>query len=141
MSYVRAFTICLLLVYFVSAARCHCFDLLNLGQDWSQKADFLKFFSYNITSWLLSRQNVDSFKQEIHLCPCFWLLAVAFSQFGPILFERSLCSLKSTLRWSETKNLKNSIPDNTFFLYLIIMKLCTLKQLENIHQKLKLEFS
>ena len=25
------------------------------------------------------------------------------------------------------------IPDNIFFLYLIIMKLCTLKQLENIH--------
>ena len=28
MSYVRALTICLLLVYFVSAAGCHCFDLL-----------------------------------------------------------------------------------------------------------------
>ena len=27
MSYVRALTICLLLVYFVSAAGCHCFDL------------------------------------------------------------------------------------------------------------------
>ena len=26
MSYVRALTICLLLVYFVSAAGCHCFD-------------------------------------------------------------------------------------------------------------------
>ena len=27
MSYVRALTICVLLVYFVSAAGCHCFDL------------------------------------------------------------------------------------------------------------------
>ena len=27
MSYVRTLTICLLLVYFVSAAGCHCFDL------------------------------------------------------------------------------------------------------------------
>ena len=45
------------------------------------------------------------------------------------------------LRWSETKNLKISNPDNIFFLYLIIIKLCTLKQLENIHQKLRLKFS
>ena len=29
MSYVRALTFCLLLVYFVSAAGCHCFDLLR----------------------------------------------------------------------------------------------------------------
>ena len=29
MSYVRALTICLLLVCFVSAAGCHCFDLLG----------------------------------------------------------------------------------------------------------------
>ena len=41
------------------------------------------------------------------------------------------------LRWSETKKLKISVPDNIFFLYLIMIKLCTLKQLENIHQKLK----
>ena len=46
-----------------------------------------------------------------------------------------------SLRWSETKNLKISTPDNIFFLYLIIIKLCTLKQLEDIHQKLKLKFS
>ena len=39
------------------------------------------------------------------------------------------------------KKLKISIPDNIFILYLIIIKLCTLKQLENIHQKLKLIFS
>ena len=45
------------------------------------------------------------------------------------------------LRWSETKNLKISIPDNIFFLYLIIIKPCTLKYLENIHQKPKLKFS
>ena len=45
------------------------------------------------------------------------------------------------LRWSETKNLKISNPDNIFFFYLIIIKLCTLKHLENIHQKLKLKFS
>ena len=29
MSYVRTLTICLLLVYFVTAAGCHCFDLIN----------------------------------------------------------------------------------------------------------------
>ena len=46
----------------------------------------------------------------------------------------------SELRWSETKNLKISYPDNISFLYLIMIKLCTLKQLENIHQKLKLKF-
>ena len=45
------------------------------------------------------------------------------------------------LRWSETKKLKISIPDNIFFLYLIIIKLCTLKHLKNIHLKLKLIFS
>ena len=44
---------------------------------------------------------------------------------------------RTKLRWSETKNLKISIPDNTFFLYVITIKLCTLKQLENIHQKSK----
>ena len=32
------------------------------------------------------------------------------------------------------------IPDNIFFLYLIIIKLCTLNRLENVHQKLKLIF-
>ena len=46
-----------------------------------------------------------------------------------------------SLRWSETKNLKISNPDNIFFLYLIMIKPSTLKQLENIHQKLKLTFS
>ena len=45
------------------------------------------------------------------------------------------------LRWSETKNFKNSTPDNIFLLYLIIAKLFTLKQLENIHQKSELKFS
>ena len=45
-----------------------------------------------------------------------------------------------TLRLSETKQLKFSTADNIFFLYLIVIKLCTLKQLENIHQKLKLKF-
>ena len=30
MSYVRTLTICLLLVYFVSAAGCHCFDSFTL---------------------------------------------------------------------------------------------------------------
>ena len=49
--------------------------------------------------------------------------------------------VKRKLRWSETKNLKISIPDNIFFLYLIMIKHCTLKQHENIHQKLKLKFS
>ena len=44
------------------------------------------------------------------------------------------------LRWSETKNVKFSIPGNIFFLSRTIIKLCTLKQLENIHQKLKLKF-
>ena len=31
MSYVRTLTICLLLVYFVSAVGCHCFDLDTCG--------------------------------------------------------------------------------------------------------------
>ena len=34
---------------------------------------------------------------------------------------------KTELRWSETKKLKISIPDNIFFLYLIMIKLCILK--------------
>ena len=45
------------------------------------------------------------------------------------------------LRLSETKKIENSVSDNTFFVYLIMIKLCTLKQLENIHQKLKVKFS
>ena len=65
--------------------------------------------------------------------------AHGFSPF--ILVFGSNPKLPSVLRWSETKNLKISIPDNIFFLYLIIIKLCTLKQLENIRQKLKLIFS
>ena len=45
-----------------------------------QKLAFFYFLA-NFTSWLFG-QNVGSFKQEIHLCPCFWLfLAVVFSQF------------------------------------------------------------
>ena len=35
MSYVRTLTICLLLVYFVSAAGCHCFDLAEKLKDFS----------------------------------------------------------------------------------------------------------
>ena len=50
-------------------------------------------------------------------------------------------TLMKLLRWSETKNLKISNPDNIFFLYQIMIKLCTLKHLENINQKLKLKFS
>ena len=57
-----------------------------------------------------------------------------------IIFSNGVM-LHWSLRWSETKKLKISIPDNIFFLYLIIIKLCTLKQLENIHQKLKLIIS
>ena len=56
--------------------------------------------------------------------------------FGPVIKN----FMRGRLRWSETKKLKISIPDNIFFLYLIIIKLCTLKQLENIHEKLKLIF-
>ena len=52
-----------------------------------------------------------------------------------------LLKKKKLLRWSETKKLKISIPDNIFFLYLVIIKFFTLKQLENIHQKLKLILS
>ena len=52
----------------------------------------------------------------------------------------SLSEVSRDLRWSETKNLKISIPDNIFLLSLIIIKLWTLKQLENVHQKLKLKF-
>ena len=33
-----------------------------------------------------------------------------------------------------------ALKDNIFFLSVIIIKLCTLKQLENVHQKLKLKF-
>ena len=47
----------------------------------------------------------------------------------------------SLLRWSETKNLKISNLDNIFFLYLIMIKLCTIEHLKNIHQKLKLKSS
>ena len=42
------------------------------------------------------------------------------------------------LKVVRNKKVKILIPDNIFFLYLIIIKPCTLKQLENIHQKLKL---
>ena len=45
------------------------------------------------------------------------------------------------LKVVRNKKLKILIPDNIFFLYLIIIKLCTLKRLENIHQKLKIKFS
>ena len=44
------------------------------------------------------------------------------------------------LWWSETKHLKISTPDDISLLYPQIVKLCTLKQLENIHQKWKLKF-
>ena len=60
-----------------------------------------------------------------------WLYFARLYQISSVKIE------KHKLRWSETNNLKISNPDNIFFLYLIMIKLCTLKQLENIHQKLK----
>ena len=52
MSYVRTLTICLLLVYFVSAAGCHCVDLyeldgfLGMVDHWSPRLpEILQFFS------------------------------------------------------------------------------------------------
>ena len=54
-----------------------------------QKLAFLNFLA-NFTSWFFW-QNVGSFKQEIHLCPCFWLFwLLYFHTFVQILFERSL---------------------------------------------------
>ena len=46
MSYVRSLTICLLLVYFVSAAGCHCFDLVEKAceLDGSTKITVVKYF-------------------------------------------------------------------------------------------------
>ena len=55
------------------------------------------------------------------------LVTIALAQQNP---DQSL----TLLRWSETEKLKILIPDNIFFLYLIIIKLCTLKHLEHIHQ-------
>ena len=50
---------------------------------------FLNFLT-NFTSWLFL-QNVGPFKQEIHLCPCFWLFwLLYFHNFVQILFEKSL---------------------------------------------------
>ena len=43
---------------------------------------------------------------------------------------------ENRLRWSETKNLKLAIPDNIFFLSLIIIKLCTLKYSPKIEIKI-----
>ena len=54
---------------------------------------------------------------------------------------RVFLTASSCLRWSETKKLKISIPDNICFFCLIIIKLCTFKQIENVHRKLKLKFS
>ena len=52
MSYVRTLTICLLLVYFVSAAGCHCYDLYELDgflcmvDHWSPRLpEILQLFS------------------------------------------------------------------------------------------------
>ena len=47
----------------------------------------------------------------------------------------------SSFKVVRSKKVKISIRDDIIFLYLIIIKLCTLKQLESVHQKLKLKFS
>ena len=47
-------------------------------------------FKANFTSWLFL-QNVGSFKQGIHLCPCFWLFSLLyFYSLVQILFARLL---------------------------------------------------
>ena len=45
MSYVRTLTICLLLVYFVSAARCHCFDFYYIDFFKIQKRSMMTILS------------------------------------------------------------------------------------------------
>ena len=87
------------------------------------------------------REEGKRFKSQIHL------IIISRDCQGPVgsnmicvhLLPQAEFEFKD-LRWSETKNLKISIPDNIFFLSVIIIKLCTLKQLENVHQKLKLKF-
>ena len=51
MSYVRTLTICLLLVYFVRAAGCHCFDLrcVNLNTEaYFPRPGFWSFFEVSV---------------------------------------------------------------------------------------------
>ena len=61
----------------------------NFSQGLSSKVGIFLIFLANFTSWLFW-QNVGSFKQEIHLCPYFWLFwLLYFYNFVQILFERS----------------------------------------------------
>ena len=51
MSYVRALTICLLLVYFVSAVGCHCFDLINHRKSREKLFKWVHQFSWRVWSY------------------------------------------------------------------------------------------
>ena len=82
--------------------------------------------------------------KDLTIAECFiYLLELPLKEAASLLWYfhhdplRSLTLLSLNVsRWSETKNLKISNSDNIFFLYLIMIKLCTFKELENIHQKL-----
>ena len=57
MSYARASTICLLLVYFVSGAGCHCFDLIMNDRKSREKLfRWVHQFSWRVWSYLYQMQ-------------------------------------------------------------------------------------
>ena len=89
-------------------------------------------------------QNVDFSKvgnmQFFFPRNCTYILTRTQGKKFEDMFLVKIASKGTSLRWSETKNLKISIPDTIFLFSLIIIKLCTLKQLENVHQKLELKF-
>ena len=64
-----------------------------------KKLAFSYFFLLKILGAGFFRENVGSFKEEIHLCPCFWLFwPLNFHNFSQISFEKSFFHLKRHLR-------------------------------------------
>ena len=73
----------------------------NLGQGLSN-------FGANCTTWLF-RQNVGSFKQEIHLCLISGFLAVVFAHFKTNIICKVAFSLKRQITLIYRKNLAFSV--------------------------------
>ena len=80
------------------------------------------------------------------LCRCFETTLVSLYILSCVDRNKIRSNLDKTvachtsLRWTETKNLKILIIDNFFSCHLMVVKLCTVLELGNTKLKLKLEF-
>ena len=73
MSYVRALTICLLLVYFVSAAGCHCFDLEHILELLQINGNWVAILRFCFEVLTLEHSKTDKYKLKVNKGLSWWL--------------------------------------------------------------------